>query len=152
MGTSYGNTGGSGLIFWTAEYHKNVICFMYNTVYKYVFSTHLPLCSVQISRLYFRVYLFDNCLCPMRPTVKKCHFICIRKQYRDNDTEAHNQRQVRHYTFEFAHTRSCIKIHIIARRSQAHTVLLQSSLLYFDFEDLCQLFRCTLQVAALNVL
>lgn len=68
MQTSYGNTGGGSCwIFWTAEYQNN-FCSMYNTVYEYIFFTDVPLCSVQISRLYFRVYLFYTvfiCLPPL---------------------------------------------------------------------------------------
>lgn len=34
MGMFDGSTGGSGLIFWTAEYQKNVLCSTYNKVYE----------------------------------------------------------------------------------------------------------------------
>lgn len=41
MGRSYGNTGGSGSIFWTDKYQNNVntytMCSMYNTADEYVF-------------------------------------------------------------------------------------------------------------------
>lgn len=57
MGTSYGNTVGSGSILWTAEYLNNgfVICMIKPMN---MFFTDIPLSSVQISRQYFRVYLF----------------------------------------------------------------------------------------------
>lgn len=34
MGMFDGSTGGSGSIFWTAEYQKNVLCSTYNKVYE----------------------------------------------------------------------------------------------------------------------
>lgn len=85
MGTCYGKT----LVLFS-EYQNNVICCVYNTVESVIMFLPL-LCR-------FTVYLFDNCLCPMRQTLK-WHLIRIRKRQSDNDAELHaNTRRSRAHT------------------------------------------------------
>lgn len=64
----------------------------------FIFFTDLPLCSVQISRLYFWVYLFksalfDNLLWPMSHTLEKSHCVCLWKPYGHITMQRHTLRR-----------------------------------------------------------
>lgn len=85
MEMSYGNNGGSGSIFWTAEYQNMSfeVCIM-QSMDMFLFFLQICHCvqspAYILQCIYFRVYSFDNLLRPMRQTLKKCHCVCIIKR------------------------------------------------------------------------